>query len=298
MKRTVWLKLGCVAAVAALAVSCEIWNKTETRHANSLYNYLYSGEAAHRDAEAMPVLSLPLRVGIAFVPVDRPKGNAGYFPPDDARFSENEKMELMKKISAEFKSYPFVKSIERIPSAYLTPRGGFANLDQIRTMYDVDVMVLLSYDQVQFTDQGLLSLTYWTIVGAYVIQGDKNDTQTMLDGAVYDIASRKLLFRAPGLSTVKGSATPVNLSEQLRRDSERGFTQAATNLVTALKVQLDDFRERVKNAPDQYKVINKPGYTGGAALGEFETILAGALGACFLWPRRKAPTASDQKPPA
>jgi rhombotail lipoprotein len=238
----------------------------------------------------MPVLSLPLRVGIAFVPVDRPKGSAGYAPSDNDQFSQNEQMELMKQISAEFKSCPFVKSIELIPSPYLTTRGGFANLDQIRTMYDVDVMVLLSYDQVQFTDQGLLSLTYWTIVGAYVIQGDKNDTQTMLDGAVYDIASRKLLFRAPGLSTVKGSATPVNLSEQLRRDSEKGFKDAATNLVAALKVQLDDFRERVKNAPDQYKVVNKPGYTGGAGLGGFEMILAGALAAAALpgWRRRPA----------
>jgi rhombotail lipoprotein len=165
-------------------------------------------------------------------------------------------------------------------------------------MYDVDAMVLLSYDQVQFTDQGLLSLTYWTIVGAYVIQGEKNDTQTMLDGAVYDIASRKLLFRAPGLSTVKGSATRVNLSEQLRRDSERGFQESATNLVAALKVQLDDFRERVKNAPDQYKVVNKPGYTGGAGLGGVEMILAGALGACFLWPRRHVPAGSGQRPAA
>jgi rhombotail lipoprotein len=273
--------------VAALAVSCEIWNTSQTRYANSLYNYLYSGEAAHRDVATLPVLSLPLRVGIAFVPPDRPEGSAGYMPSDDAQFSENEKMDLMKKISAEFKSCPYVTNIELIPSAYLTPRGSFANLDQIHTMYDVDVMVLLSYDQVQFTDQGLLSLTYWTIVGAYVIQGDKNDTQTMLDGAVYDIASRKLLFRAPGLSTVKRSATPVNLSEQLRRDSEKGFTEAATNLVAALKVQFDDFRDRVKAAPDQYKVVTKPGYTGGSALGGFEAILAGALGLCSLWSRRK-----------
>src|ERR1039458_4908734 len=216
MKRTVWLKLGCVAAVAALVVSCSTWGKSERRRANSLYNYLYSSEAGHRDVETIPVLSLPLRVGIAFVPPDRPKGGGNYNPPEETVFSESQKMDLMKKISGQFKSYPFIKSVELVPTAYLVPRGGLDNLDQVRTMYGVDVMVLLSYDQVQFTDQGLLSLSYWTIVGAYVIQGEKNDTQTMLDGAVYDIASRKLLFRAPGLSTVKGSATPVNLSEQLR----------------------------------------------------------------------------------
>jgi len=297
MKTTVWLKLGCVAGAAALAVSCAMWDKTERRRANSLYNYLYSAEAGHQDAETMPVLSLPLRVGIAFVPADRPKGSAGYAPPDNDPFSESQKMELLKQISGEFKSCPFVKSIELVPTAYLTPRGGFANLDQIRTMYGVDVMALISYDQVQFTDQGLLSLTYWTIVGAYVIQGQKNDTQTMLDGAVYDIASRKLLFRAPGISAVKGSATPVNLSEQLRRDSEKGFKEAATNLAAGLKVQLDEFRERVKNAPDEFKVVNKPGYTGGASLGGLEMLLTVVMGACF-WRTRRNAAATGPKPPA
>jgi len=287
MKTTAWLKLGCVAALAALSVSCAIWrDRQEKRRANSLYNYLYAAEAGHRDVETIPRLSLPLRVGMAFVPGDRPKGSANYTSREDAGFTENQKMDLMKQISGEFKSYPFIKSVELVPTAYLVPRGGFANLDQIRTMYGVDVMVLLSYDQVQFTDEGLLSLTYWTIVGAYVIQGEKNDTQTMLDGAVYDIASRKLLFRAPGISAVKGSATPVNLTEQLRRDSDKGFKESATNLVAGLKVQLDDFRERVKNAPDQFQVVNKPGYTGGSGLGEVEMWVTAALGVCFWWTRR------------
>ena len=43
-------------------------------------------------------------------------------------------------------------------------------------MFGIDVIVLLSYDQVQFRDEGLLSLTYWTVVGAYTIPGEKNDT--------------------------------------------------------------------------------------------------------------------------
>jgi rhombotail lipoprotein len=218
--------------------------------------------------------------------VDSSNERNNYSLPDDLTFSESQKMDLMKQISGQFKQYPFVKSIELIPTAYLTPRGGFANLDQIRTMYGVDVMALLSYDQVQFTDQGMLSLTYWTIVGAYVVPGEKNDTKTMLDAAVYDIASRKLLFRAPGIGNVKGSATPINLSEELRDDSKKGFEQAATNLVASLKVQLEDFKERVTNAPAEYKVEYKPGYTGASAFGGLETIFISGMGACFLWMRR------------
>jgi len=283
--KTKWLALGVVATAAVLAAGCDTFMGSREHHrATNLYSYLYSGQKEHVDTPAVPVLSLPLRVGIAFVPAGGGgKNNFSY--SEDLNFSESQKTELMKQISGQFKQYPFVKSIELIPTAYLTPKGGFANLDQIRTMYDVDVMTLLSYDQVQFTDEGMLSLTYWTIVGAYVIPGEKNDTRTMMDAAVYDIASRKLLFRAPGIGNVKGSATPINLSEELRDNSRAGFEKAATNLVANLKVQLADFKERVTNAPTEYKVEFKPGYTGGA-FGGMETTIVGGLGACFLWMRR------------
>ncbi len=288
MIKTIWLTIGLAATVTLLVAGCDTFNGGRTNHhASNLYAYLYSDQKEHVDAPTVPVLSLPLRVGVAFVPVDNPSGRNNYsYAADDLAFSESQKMELMKQISAQFKQYPFVKSIELIPTAYLTPRGGFANLDQIRTMYGVDVMALLSYDQVQFTGEGMLSLTYWTIVGAYVIPGEKNDTKTMMDAAVYDIASRKLLFRAPGIGNVKGSATPINLSEQLRADSKKGFEEAATNLVANLQVQLADFKERVTNAPTEYKIEYKPGYTGAGAFGGLETILVGGLGACFLWTRR------------
>jgi len=282
MNKIAWFKIVLLVTITVLVGGC---NTMGNHRASNLYAYLYSDQKGHVDEPTVPVLSLPLRVGVAFVPVDNPKGR-NYSYADDLTFSEVQKMDLMKQISEQFKQYPFVKSIDLIPSAYLTPRGGFANLDQIRTMYGVDVMALLSYDQVQFTDQGMLSLTYWTIVGAYVVPGQKNDTKTMLDAAVYDIASRKLLFRAPGIGNVKGSATPVNLSEELREDSKKGFEQAATNLVASLKVQLEEFKERVTNAPAEYKVEYKPGYTGASAFGGLETIFIGGMGVCFLWMRR------------
>lgn len=286
MNKIVWLIIGLLATVTVLVGGCDTMGMARNHRASNLYAYLYADQKGHIDAPTVPVLSLPLRVGVAFVPPDDANGRDYSYAVDQA-FSEAQKMELLKQISGQFKQYPFVKSIELIPTAYLTPRGGFANLDQIRTMYGVDVMALLSYDQVQFTDQGMLSLTYWTIVGAYVVPGEKNDTKTMVDAAVYDIASRKLLFRAPGIGNVKGSATPVNLSEELREDSKKGFEQAATNLVASLKVQLEEFKERVTNAPAEYKIEYKPGYKSAGAFGGMESIFVMGLGACFLWTRQK-----------
>jgi len=148
-------------------------------------------------------------------------------------------------------------------------------------------MALISYDQVQYTDEGLVSLTYWTIVGAYIFKGEKNDTSTMIDAAVYDIASRKMLFRAPGVSQVKGSATFVNQSEQLREDSRKGFELAADTLVVNLQSELERFKEKIKERPETVKVVHSKGYTGGGYLGAGFTILFLLLAGLASWRNRR-----------
>ena len=262
--------------VGCLLTGCaEFYGNRKARYTSSVVDYLYPQENIV-EVPTIPRLSLPLRVGVAFVPE-----SAG--GPGGSRLSEKDKIDLMNRISSEFRKLPFVKDIEIIPSAYLSKGGGFTNLDQIRTMYSIDVIALLSYDQVQHTDEGLLSLSYWTIVGAYIIKGEKNDTSTMVDAAVYDIPSRKMLFRAPGLSHINGSATLVNLNEQLRLDSLNEFRVASDDLVTNLQEQLDLFKAKVKEMPQQYVVEHKPGYTGGGSVGGVFAVLLISLGGLALW---------------
>jgi rhombotail lipoprotein len=259
-----------------------------TRNATSIVDYLYPNTRDPVVTPSVPVLTLPTRVGIAFVPGGVQGQRVGVFRGSQGfSLTEAKKMAVMQEVANHFKKYPFVKDIELIPSAYLTPRGGFANLDQVRTMYGVDVVALISFDQTQFTDEGFLSLAYWTIVGAYVVKGQKNDTHTMLDAVVYDISSRKLLFRAPGTSHINGSATLVNLSEQLRKDSEAGFNEATKQMITNLDQQLVAFRERVKERPAEYTVVRTAGSRGGGALDGFMLVLLAVLGVGFLWMRRR-----------
>ena len=181
--------------------------------------------------------------------------------------SETDKTALLEKVGQRFEQFDFIDAIEIIPSAYLIPQGSFANLDQIRTMYDIDVIALVSYDQTQFTDEGIASITYWTLVGAYVVPGEKNATHTMVDAAVYDIGSRTLLFRAPGVSRVKSKATPVNLSEQLRKDRLVAFERAADDLIVNLEEQLRRFRESIEQEPEKVKITRRDGYSGGGFTG-------------------------------
>jgi rhombotail lipoprotein len=250
---------------------------TTHHRSSSILQYLYPDKKEFVETPGIPRLELPLRVGIAFVPESNVNSQA---------LTERDKMELMKEVSQHFKKYEFVKSIELIPSSYLRKEGSFANVDQIRTMFGIDVITLLSYDQTQFTDEGLASVTYWTLLGAYVIPGEKNDTHTMVDASVYDIRSRKMLFRAPGISHRKSKATPVNLSEQLREDSMESFKEASADLITNLEIQLDLFREKVKETPEEYQVVHRPGYTGGGSLDGSFLIILGMLGGYGLWLRR------------
>jgi rhombotail lipoprotein len=267
--------IGCAIALTACA------SATQHRKA-SVVDYLYPSGREVVVTPSIPTLNLPLKIGIAFVPSSEDAVSLATAVP------ESDRQKLMNQIADHFRQQAFVKNIETIPTSYLTAQGGFENLAQVGRMFDVDVVALLSYDQMQFTNQGRSSLTYWTIVGAYLVEGEKNDTRTLLDAAVFDVTSHKLLFRAPGVSTVKGSATPVNAEEALRHDAARGFQIAATDLLGNLDTQLDAFRTKVREAKTDVKVVESEEYkarkqsgggSGGGAADAMLLVAVAILGA-------------------
>lgn len=224
------------------------------KQAGSIVEYLYP-DAKQAPAMQATVTQLrpPVRVGIAFVPSANPR----------AALPLAAQQKLLERVKSSFSEYAYIGHIEIIPGQYLRQKGGFDNLDQVARLFNVEVVALVSYDQVQFNDTNALSVLYWTIVGAYLIQGDKYDVQTMVDAAVFDVNSRKLLFRAPGTSQVKGNATLARFSEHSRAAQLEGYNQAMDQMIPQLQAELNGFKERVKSDAG-FKVINKDGYNGGA----------------------------------
>jgi rhombotail lipoprotein len=251
------IALLCALALLSLAGCASMFSHTGARQAGSIVDYLYP------DAKEPPALEpgvtrlrLPVRVGIAFVP----DGGRGAGLPEAAQ------TQLLGRVKAAFSQYDYIGSIEVIPSAYLRPRGGFANLDQTARMFDVDVIALVSYDQIRFNDTNRLAVLYWTVVGAYLVKGDQYDVQTMVDAAVFDVRSRKLLFRAPGTSQLKGAATMAGYSKEVRGAQSDGYAQAVDRMIPQLQTQLASFKERAKSDPG-IQVERRNGQRGAGAIG-------------------------------
>ncbi len=261
-------RLIVVLLAAALALSLTgcvgMWGQRRHHEASSVVQFLYPDKALPFVQPEIPTLRLPLRVGVAFVPAST--GSGRNFSRISANFTEQQKTELMRQVAGQFKALPFVQSIEIIPATYLRPGGGFENLDQLRAMLGIDVIALIAYDQAQTSDDNEASLAYWTIVGAYLVEGQRNATHTLMEAVVYDISSRSLLFRAPGTSVIKNHATLFRNDHELKQASAASIAEASAQMTANLTQELELFKVRAKEEPHTVKIEHKPGYTGGGSL--------------------------------
>jgi len=222
------------ALILSLGVLAGCASQQRNLHSSAV-EYLYSGGYEGSPATVVK-LHAPVRVGIAFAP-----SGSDVFP-------EEKKQQLLKRISDAFRADPKIAAIEIIPSTYLNPRGGFDELDRLRAAFRVTDIVLISYEQVQFSDTGAMGLTYWAYgVPAYVIKGEKNETRTFVDAVALDIPSRAMLFHAAGQSSIKGSSTLVGVNQALRERSATGFDQAIDQLIANLDTELKKFETSVSN---------------------------------------------------
>ena len=278
-------------ALALTVTGCLLFPaRRQVRKSDSVVAFLFPSKQPDIQLPSLPTLNLPLRVGIAFVPEERNHSQAV--------FSEMQKQVLMKRVADQFRSLAFVQAIEVVPGAYLRPGGSFENLEQLRSLLGIDVIVLVSFDQVQFTEPNIFSLAYWTIVGAYVINGNRNDTHTLMEATVYDISSRALLFRAPGVDQTKASTSGAYVDAELRKDSAASLDRATTDLIKNLDTALGDFRTAVKEGRGQVQIAHKPGYTGGGAIDRTTAtvILLVFIIVASLWARKQmARTGRDQR---
>lgn len=249
-------KILLIFATLIATSGCSGLYQQEETVSSSLVNFLYpDSENYQKYQPSTPHLTLPINVGIAFVL------SSNY---SKLALSSKRKYELLSKVKAELSELKYVNRIEIISDSYLKKGGGFDNLKQLSRLYDVQVMALVSYDQVARNSQNNAALLYWTIAGMYLIPGNNNSTQTFIDTAVFDIDSSQLLFRAPGLSSVDTLSTAVGIDDTLHENSNEGFDLAVTDMVKNLNSEIESFKVRIKEEKVA-KVSYSKNYSGGGS---------------------------------
>ena len=222
---------------------------------SSLVDFLYpNGEIPRRNGDQMPVLELPLRVGIAFVPSRRQS------------LSANLQNELMGQVKDAFIERPFVEDIQLIPEVYLRSSKGIVGMQQVARMHNVDVMALVSYDQLAISGERESAFLYLTVVGSLMVKGNTHEVQTMVDTAVFDVATGQLLMRAPGQAAGQVNATYFSASQDARSLETQSFMQATDAMVANLNSELEGFRQQVKEGR-RATVQWQEGRSGGGSIG-------------------------------
>jgi rhombotail lipoprotein len=256
----IMMKKACFFAVIALFLtSCASYFGPEGRRgvSSSLVDYLYQdGQVPPKHDETTPHLRLPLVVGLAFVPSQT--GSSFSLP-------EAKKTQLLETVKQKFVGLDYVKEITIVPETYMRSSKGFEGVGQIARLYGLDIVALVSYDQVAVTSETKSSLLYWTIVGAYFIKGNQNQATTFVDTAVFDVNSRKMLFRAPGVSDIQQSSSLVEVNQVNREVREKGFELAMADMSNNLAVELDRFKEKIKE-DKSVQITHRQGYGGGGGI--------------------------------
>ncbi|HEU5163125.1 MAG TPA: rhombotarget lipoprotein, partial [Thermoanaerobaculia bacterium] len=204
-----------ILLVVALPVLSGCSHSRSIQRRSDLMSYLYpAAQEAPTPNPGGVVLQLPLKLGIAFVPGGSTQAGCARCPQRRPVPAASEK-ELLDIVRKAFAGRDWISQTVIIPSAYLRPEGGFENLRQAARMHGVDVVALVSVDQVQSSYPEKVSFLYLSVIGAYVLPLDQHDTQTLIDAAAFHVPSGTFLLRAPGVSTVKGRASMVDLSRDM-----------------------------------------------------------------------------------
>jgi rhombotail lipoprotein len=258
---------------------CSPHCRSETRNSSSLVNFLYPDGNLPPPQDAIPELHLPLRVGLAFLPSQYPSSSADL---DDAH-----KEQILERIRKRFADRKFVSEIVIIPDYYLKSSRGFDGLQGVQRLYGIDLMALVSYDQVRYRDDNKWSLSYLTIVGAFVIPATNHEVATMMDLAVVDPATRSLVLRAGGTDGSHNYSTMVEEQHDARVAGARSFDAAGTRMTANFDAALNAFEASVHEGHANVRVVNRNGSPTGGSGGGGGVGLADAIVLALLAAARR-----------
>lgn len=241
---------GC-GTLGAILCGPQCSSQKQSGASSNLVSFLYPKGTNRVPANSLPVLRLPLRVGLAFLP-DRSGVPA-------SGLEATHRAAILERIAAHFRERNFIDQIVVIPDTYLGDARGFTGLTSLQQVFHVDVMALVSWDQVTYSDENRLSLGYLTIVGAYVLKGTRGEATTLMDMAVVDPASASILLRAGGQDTRARTSTLVQAAQEQRSNAAASFDAAGDQLIANFDVALSQLQDDIRAGKSQIRVAQRQG---------------------------------------
>ncbi|HEU4529776.1 MAG TPA: rhombotarget lipoprotein [Steroidobacteraceae bacterium] len=301
MRGNRWVKASWVVAIAFVTGGCTVLDralcsydcgKSRSGSSSSLVGFLYPGGEVPAAEDAIPELRVPMRVGLTFLP-----DTAGGAGVDAAQ-----RAEVLERIRQRFLARKFIAEIVVIPDYYLTHKtgltpktglthnsgqSGFDSLAGLQRLYNLDLLALVSHDQVTYTDENSLSLTYLTIVGAYIFPGSKHEVTTLVDLAIVDPKTRSLLLRAGGTNAQERTTTLVDQEPVARGTRQKSFSAASDQMIEHFDAALAQFEDNVRSGKASVKVTRRDGGGGGGGGSMDVMLIVAALGLVAARLRRR-----------
>jgi rhombotail lipoprotein len=88
----------------------------------------------------------------------------------------------------------------------------------------------------------------------------------MIDTAVFDVATARLLFRAPGIHRQQENTTLIESERDLRNLRSEGFAAATDNMIVNLDTELTTFKAAVESG-ERAQVAWRNGEPAGGGTG-------------------------------
>lgn len=251
-----------------------------------------------RQIDKKTPLTFPVSVSILFIPggtINKGVYTSYGSVPYTTLYKASQ--ELKKQLLANPK---YISSVSIIQG---DETSSMISLNDIRSSYATDVVIILSYKQDQSNSQtGAAGLADVTIVGAFVVPGVKINTTTLVDAKIIHIPNNAIIFRTSATNEHSTHSTSYTVESTATEESINGILAATTEIGNSLNKTLTKFdnydmsqampmanlyskESQDKQSNDYWQKVDTYKSSGGGAFGFIPFLMALAI--CGLAWRRK-----------
>lgn len=213
-----WVSLICVLAAVTIGGCAADVHRTRVTGTAPIFSYLSLKDSTIGGVPTDP-LTFPTRVAIVYAPPLSTKPQTEQVPQTTLHAAA----ESLKKQLLVHSNY--------VKSVVIGHTGETLSLEQIRNMYGCDIVVILSYSQLQSAERGGISKALdITLVGGHLYPGVTISTETGIEATVIHAPTQYILFTESGSNSRKTYSIPGGVDTSARNEAREGFTEAMDNL--------------------------------------------------------------------